>query len=80
MRVLADEWQIAKPQPLASNSHTSMMVNTQRSGTLPDTIKFLLVLGILAGVVYGGVVALATFPPEQSEIIKPLPHEKLRQK
>ena len=50
------------------------------SGALPDTIKFLLVLGVLAGVIYGGVVALATFPPEQSEIIKPLPHEKLRQK
>ncbi len=47
---------------------------------MPDTIKFILVLGILAGVIYGGVVALATFPPEQNEIIKPLPHEKLRQK
>ncbi len=47
---------------------------------MPDTLKFILVLGILAGVIYGGVVALATFPPEQNEIIKPLPHEKLRQK
>jgi len=47
---------------------------------LPDTLKFILVLGVLAGVIYGGVVALASFPPEQSEIIKPLPHEKLRQK
>jgi hypothetical protein len=47
---------------------------------LPDTIKFILVLGVLAGVIYGGALALASFPPEQSEIIKPLPHEKLRQK
>ena len=46
---------------------------------MPDTIKFLLVLGVIAGVIYGGALALASFPPEQMEITKPLPHEKLRQ-
>jgi hypothetical protein len=47
---------------------------------VPDTIKFLFVAGLIAGAVYGTALALASFPPEQSEIIKPLAHEKLRQK
>jgi hypothetical protein len=46
---------------------------------MPDTIKFLLVLGLIAGAVYGAALALASFPPEQSEISRPLAHEKLRQ-
>lgn len=46
---------------------------------IPDTLRFLLVVAALAGAVFGGAYALATFPPEQSEVIKPLPHEKLRQ-
>lgn len=45
---------------------------------VPDTLRFLFVIGVIAGVIYGGAWALANFPPEQSEIIKPLPHEKLR--
>jgi hypothetical protein len=45
---------------------------------LPDTVRFLLVVGVIAGLIYGGALALASFPPEQTEIIKPLPHEKLR--
>jgi hypothetical protein len=47
---------------------------------MPDTIKFVLVLGVIAGVVYGGAWALAHFPPEQAEVVKPLPGEKLRAK
>ncbi len=47
---------------------------------LPDTVKFLLVVGMLAGAVYGSAWALANFPPEQGEVIKPLPHERLRQR
>jgi hypothetical protein len=46
---------------------------------IPDTLRFLLLVAAIAGAVFGGAYALATFPPEQSEIIKPLPHEKLRQ-
>jgi hypothetical protein len=46
---------------------------------IPDTLKFLMVVGVLAGAAYGAVWGLATFPPEQSEVIKPLPSEKLRQ-
>ncbi len=47
---------------------------------MPDTIKFLLVVLCLGGAVYGGAWALAHFPPEQSEIVKPLSSEKLRAK
>ncbi len=47
---------------------------------MPDTIKFLLVLGCLGGAIYGGAWALAHFPPEQTEIVKSLSSEKLRAK
>ena len=47
-------------------------------GAVPDTLRFLFVVGVIVGAVYGGALALSSFPPEQSEIIKPLPHEKLR--
>ena len=47
---------------------------------MPDTIKFLLVLMVLGGAIYAGVWALAHFPPEQTEIVKPLSSEKLRAK
>jgi hypothetical protein len=46
---------------------------------IPDTVKFILVLGLIAGATYGAVWGLAHFPPEQSEVIRALPHEKLRQ-
>lgn len=46
---------------------------------IPDFLKFILVVAALVGAVYGGALALATFPPEQSDMIRPLPHEKLRQ-
>lgn len=46
---------------------------------MPDTIRFLLIVGLLGGAVYGVVWSLAQFPPEQTEIVKSLPHEKLRQ-
>jgi hypothetical protein len=47
---------------------------------VPDTIKFVFVAGLIVAAVYGAAYALANFPPEQSEIIKSLPHDKLRQK
>ncbi|MFN4142086.1 histidine kinase [Aestuariivirga sp.] len=47
---------------------------------MPDTVKFLLVLLCLGGAIYGGVWALANFPPEQAEVVKPLSSEKLRAK
>jgi hypothetical protein len=47
---------------------------------VPDSLRFLFVVMILGGAVYGAVWGLANFPPEKSEIVKSLPHEKLRQK
>ena len=55
-------------------------LNQEASFFVPDTFKFLFVVGLIAGAVYGGAYALANFPPEQVEIVKSLPHEKLRQK
>ena len=46
---------------------------------IPDTLRLLIVVGAIVGAVYGGALALAHFPPEQSEVIRALPHEKLRQ-
>jgi hypothetical protein len=46
---------------------------------VPDTIRFLLIIACLVGAVYGAAWALANFPPEQTEIVKSLPHERLRQ-
>jgi hypothetical protein len=45
---------------------------------IPDTIKFIVFAGAICGAVYGTAWALAKYPPEPSEVIKPLPHEKLR--
>jgi hypothetical protein len=45
---------------------------------MPDTVKFVLVVGMIGALLYGGLWTLAHVPPEQSEIVKPLPSEKLR--
>ena len=47
---------------------------------MPDTIKFVLTVALIGGLVFAGVWALAHFPPEQTEIVKPISSEKLRQK
>lgn len=46
---------------------------------VPDSLRFLLIVALLGGSVYGVVWALAQYPPEQTEIVKSLPHERLRQ-
>ncbi|MGH6858050.1 MAG: histidine kinase [Methylocella sp.] len=42
---------------------------------MPSLIKFLLIVGILAGIIYGGMIALVTFvepqPREMSQTIPP---------
>jgi hypothetical protein len=45
---------------------------------IPDTLKFLFVVAAIGSSLYGSVWALSNFPPEQAEIIKSLPHERLR--
>jgi hypothetical protein len=46
---------------------------------MPDSLRFLLILACLAAAVYGAAWGLGNFPPEPTEIVKSLPHEKLRQ-
>jgi hypothetical protein len=48
-------------------------------GDMPDSLRFLLILACLAAAVYGAAWGLGNFPPEPTEIVKSLPHEKLRQ-
>ena len=45
---------------------------------MPDTLRFLLIIACLAGAVYGAAWGLANYPPEQTEIVRALPHEKIR--
>lgn len=47
---------------------------------MPDTVKFALVIAAIAGVIYGVAFALASFPPEQTDITRTLPHVKLQGK
>jgi hypothetical protein len=51
-----------------------------REFQVPDSLRFLVVVLILGGAAYGAVWGLSHFPPEQTEIVKSLPHEKLRAK
>jgi hypothetical protein len=45
---------------------------------LPSLIRFLIVVAILAGLVYGGMVALVTFvEPQPREMTQTLPASKL---
>jgi hypothetical protein len=45
---------------------------------VPSLIKFLLVAGILAGLVYGGMIALVTFvEPQPREMIQMIPPARL---
>jgi hypothetical protein len=45
---------------------------------VPSLIKFLVVAGILAGLVYGGMIALVTFvEPQPREMIQMIPPARL---
>jgi hypothetical protein len=45
---------------------------------MPSLIKFLLLAGILAGIVYGGMIALVTFvEPQPREMIQMIPPARL---
>ena len=45
---------------------------------MPTLFRFLLVVGVLAGIVYGGMWGLATFvEPQQREMTQPIPASKL---
>ena len=45
---------------------------------MPSLFRFLLVVAILAGLVYGGMLALVTFvEPDQREIVQTIPPAQL---
>lgn len=45
---------------------------------LPESLRLLLILALLGAAIYGGLWALSTFPPEQNDIIKELPSDRLK--
>jgi hypothetical protein len=45
---------------------------------MPSFFRFLLVVGLLAGLVYGGIYALAQYvEPQPREIVVTIPYDKL---
>ena len=43
---------------------------------VPDSLRFVLIVACLGGVGYGEIWALANYPPEKTEIVKPVPNVK----
>jgi hypothetical protein len=46
---------------------------------IPDTLKFLLIISAIVASVYGSAYGLSQFPPEQSDIVRPVFSEALKQ-
>jgi hypothetical protein len=62
----------ALPAPLSDKSEPPT------ENRMPSLIKFLLLAGILAGIVYGGMIALVTFvEPQPREMIQLIPPARL---
>lgn len=63
----------ALPPPKHANSNSA-------GDVVPSLFRFLMIVGILAGLVYGGMYALVAFvKPEPREITVRVPLEKLQQ-
>lgn len=45
---------------------------------MPDSLRYLIILAVLGGVIYGGAWWLANFPPKTIEIEKTLSNDRLR--
>lgn len=46
---------------------------------MPSLVRFLVIAGVLVGLVAGGLYVLATqYEPVQSEVTKPVPNVKIR--
>jgi len=41
-------------------------------------LRLLVILALVAAALYGGLWALSTFPPEQSDIVRELPSDRLK--
>ena len=47
---------------------------------MPSLFRFLMITGVVAGIIYGGLYALAVyFEPEPREVSTPVPGVKVRQ-
>jgi predicted O-methyltransferase YrrM len=46
---------------------------------VPDSLRALIIVALLAGLGYGAIWMLANVPPQQTEIVRQLPSERLRQ-
>ncbi|HUF45721.1 MAG TPA: hypothetical protein VMN43_10285 [Aestuariivirgaceae bacterium] len=72
----------AWPVPVVFATHLPIVHNAAGSISENDfsmfIVRFLLIIGVLAGAVFGAMWALASFPPERTEIVKPISHEALR--
>lgn len=44
---------------------------------MPDSLRFLLILACLFGLTYGTIYVLATMEPEQGEVVRQIPNERL---
>jgi hypothetical protein len=45
---------------------------------MPDSLRFLIILAVLGGAVYGGAWWLANFPPEPTQVEKSISSNRLR--
>lgn len=74
-----------RPQgPIGNNREVPVRIGTrhpQRSPRVPTLFRFVAILAILGGLVFGGMVALVTFvTPEPREITETVPPAKLQPK
>ena len=43
---------------------------------MPDTLRFLLTILVLTGVVYAAAWVLSSYPPQPREVVRELPHDR----
>ncbi len=45
---------------------------------MPDSLRYLIILGLAGGIIYGGAWWLSQKPPGQQEVVKHLSNDKLQ--
>ena len=43
---------------------------------MPDSLRFLLIIAVLTGLAYGAAWYLSSFPPQPTQVVKTLPHDR----
>jgi hypothetical protein len=65
-------------RPLAFRAALSNKSKTPRENCVPSLVRFLLLAAILAGIVYGGMIALVNFvEPQPREMTQTIPPARL---